>query len=82
MIAICYASAGSTYSLIVKDIDSVTIKHNEFFKHIVCANIDNVIDLLVTNEVGVTYSQSVFNFIDDNDVVEIRTDDDIWFETI
>lgn len=81
MIAICYATSGNTYSLIVKDINDITIKHNEFFKHIVCTNIDNVVDLLVTNEIGVTYSQSVSNFTD-NDIVEIRTDNDIWFETI
>lgn len=82
MIAICNTSAGNTYSLIVKDINSVTIKHNEFFKHIVCTNIDNVVDFLVTNEVGFTYRRCIFNFIDDNDIVEIRTDNDIWFETI
>ena len=81
MITICYATAGQTYSLIVKDINDVTIKHNEFFKHIVCTHINNVVDLLVTNELGVTYSQSVSNFID-NDIVELRTDNDIWFATV
>lgn len=82
MIAICFNSCGSTYRFIVDDITRVNIKHNDYFKHVIVTNIDNIVDHTIDDTDGKTYSRSLYGYPMEDDNIEIRTDDDIWFENI
>lgn len=82
MIAICFNTNGDTYRFIVDDIACVAIKHNDYFKHVIVTKIDNIVDHTIDNPNGYIFSRSSYGYPMVDDVIEIRTNDDIWFEHV